>query len=70
MDKYLTVILIFMIVGIPISFVNPGTGELRDPPFIGLFYTSIGGIIVIMLYSSYKERKLRQKANAKRRSKK
>ncbi len=70
MDKYLTVILIFMIVGIPISFVNPSTGELRDPPFIGLFYASIAGIIVIMLYSSYKERKLRQKANAKRRSKK
>ncbi len=70
MDKYLTVILIFMIVGIPISFVNPGTGELRDPPFIGLFYLSIAGIIIIMLYSSYKERKLRQKANAKRRSKK
>jgi hypothetical protein len=59
-----------MIVGIPISFVNPGTGELRDPPFLGLFYASIGGIIVIMLYSSYKERKLRQKANTKRRSKK
>jgi hypothetical protein len=59
-----------MIVGIPISFVNPGTGELRDTPFLGLFYLSIAGIIVIMLYSSYKERKLRQKANAKRRSKK
>jgi len=59
-----------MIVGIPISFVNPGTGELRDPPFIGLFYLSIAGIIIIMLYSSYQERKLRQKANAKRRSKK
>ena len=59
-----------MIVGIPISFVNPGTGELRDPPFIGLFYASIAGIAVIVLYSSYKERKLRQKANAKRRSKK
>ena len=70
MDKYLTVVLIFMIVGIPISFVNPGTGELRDPPFIGLFYLSIAGIAIIMLYSSYKERKLRQKANAKRRSKK
>ena len=70
MDKYLTVILIFMIVGIPISFVNPSTGELRDPPFIGLFYASIAGIAVIMLYSSYKERKLRQKANAKRKSKK
>ena len=59
-----------MIVGIPISFVNPGTGELRDPPFIVLFYASIAGIAVIVLYSSYKERKLRQKDNVKRRSKK
>jgi len=70
MDKYLTVILIFMVVGMPISFINPSTGEFRDEPFIGLFYASIAGVIVIVLYSSYKERKERQKANAKRRSKK
>ncbi len=67
-DKYLTVILIFMIVGIPISFVSPTTGEIREQPYIGLFYISIAGIIIIVLYSSYKERKERQKANAKRRS--
>ena len=59
-----------MIVGIPISFVSPTTGEIRDPPFLGLFYASIAGIAIIVLYSSYKERKERQKANAKRRSKK
>ena len=70
MDKYLTVILIFMIVGIPISFVSPTTGEIREQPYIGLFYVSIAGISIIVLYSSYKERKERQKANAKRRSKK
>ncbi len=69
MDKYLTVILIFMIVGIPISFISPSTGELREQPLILLFYGSIGGIITIVLYGSYKERKERRKANAKRRSK-
>lgn len=69
-DKYLMVVLIFMFVGIPISFVNPGTGEIREEPFIALFYASIAGIIIIILYSGYKERKARQKANAKRRSRK
>ena len=69
-DKYLLIVLIFMVVGIPISFVNPSTGEFRDEPFIGLFYASIAGIVVIVLYSSYKERKERQASNAKRRSRK
>ena len=70
MDKYLLVILIFMVVTIPISFVEPSTGEFRDPPLIPLFYAAIAGIIIIMVYSSYKERKERQQANAKKRSKK
>ena len=68
-DKYLLVILVFCVVGIPISFVNPGTGELRDPPFLLLFYASIGGICIIIIYSSYKERQERRKANAERRRK-
>lgn len=59
-----------MIVGIPISFVSPTTGEMREEPLIVLFYGSIAGISIIVVYSSYKERKERQKANAKRRSKK
>ena len=59
-----------MIVGIPISFVDPATGDIRDTPYLGLFYVSIAGISIIILYSSYKERKERQKANAKRRSRK
>ncbi len=58
-----------MIVGIPISFVSPTTGEIREPPFLGLFYGSIAGIAIIVLYSSYKEKKERQKANAERKSK-
>jgi NADH:ubiquinone oxidoreductase subunit 3 (subunit A) len=69
-DKYLVVILIFMVVTIPIAFVEPSSGEFRDPPLIPLFYAAIAGIIIIFVYSSYKERKERQQANAKRRSRK
>ncbi|MFB5605009.1 MAG: hypothetical protein ACE5R5_00225 [Nitrosarchaeum sp.] len=70
MDKYLLVVLIFLIVTIPIAFVSPTTGEIRDQPFIPLFYASIAGISAIVLYSSYKERKQRQQDKVKRRSKK
>ena len=69
-DKYLLVIVIFLIVTIPISLIDPGTGGIREQPRFELFYISIAGICVIVLYSSYKERKARQKANAKRRSRK
>ena len=69
-DKYLTVILIFLFVGIPISFVSPTTGEFRDPPYYLLFYASIGGICIIFVYGSYKERKIRQQANRRRKQKK
>jgi len=64
------VIMIFLIVSLPISFFEPTTGDLRDPPLLVLFYGSIGGIFIIIVYSSYKERQARKKANAKRRSKK
>jgi len=57
-----------MVVTIPIAFVEPSTGQFRDPPLIPLFYAAIGGIIIILVYSSYKDRKDRQKANVKRRS--
>lgn len=70
MDKYLVVVMIFLIVGIPIAFISPTTGEIREQPYIPLFYASIGGISVIILYSSYKERKQKQKDNINRRSKK
>lgn len=70
MDKYLMVVMIFLIVGIPISFISPTTGEIRETPLLVLFYGSIGGIICIVIYDAYKSRKERQKANAKRRSKK
>ncbi len=66
MDKYLTVILIFLFVGIPISFVSPTTGEIRDPPLYVLFWASIGGIVVLFLYDSYKTRQQRQLTRDKR----
>lgn len=70
MDKYLMVILVFMIVTIPIAFVEPSSGQIRDPPLIPLFYAAIAGIIIIFVYSSYKAKKEREKGNAKRRAKK
>ena len=70
MDKYLLVVLGFLMIGIPISFVEPGTGELRPQPFIGLFYASIGGIIAVIIYGSYKAKKQRQKENRERRRRK
>lgn len=70
MDKYLIVLLIFMVVSIPISFIEPSTGELRDPPLLLLFYGSLAGIVIIVFYNGYKEKKAREKANARRRSRK
>ncbi len=68
MDKYLMVILMFMIVTIGIAFVDPSTGEPRL--VLPLFYGGIAGFSIIIIYSSYTERKERQKANAKRRARK
>ncbi len=59
-----------MVVGIPIAFVSPTTGEFRDPPLLLLFYGSIGGIILILFYSGYKDKKERQQLNAKRKKSK
>jgi membrane associated rhomboid family serine protease len=69
-DKYLTIIIIFLIVSIALSFVSPATGEIREQPILPQFYGSIAGIIIIWLYSAFKERKKQQKDRAKRRSKK
>lgn len=70
MDKYLMVVLIFLIVTIPIAFISPTTGIIYDQPLIPLFYTAIAGISIIIIYSSYKDRKQKQKDRINRRSKK
>jgi len=59
-----------MVVTIPMAFFEPSSGGLRDPPLFSLMWAAIVGIIVIVLYSSYKERKEKQAANTKRRSRK
>jgi len=69
MEKTLLVVLGFLMIGIPIAFISPTTGELREQPFIPLFYASIGGIIAVVIYSGYKGKKERQKANRERRRK-
>ena len=69
MEKTLLVVLGFLMIGIPIAFISPTTGELREQPFIPLFYASIGGIIVVVIYGGYKGKKERQKANRERRRK-
>ena len=68
MDKYLLVLLGVLSIGIPIAFVTP-EGELRSQPYLGLFYASIGGIIAVIIYGSYKAKKEREKANRERRRK-
>ena len=69
MEKPLLVVLGVLMIGIPIAFISPTTGELREQPFIPLFYASIGGIIAVIVYSGYKGKKERQKANRERRRK-
>ena len=70
MDNYLTVLLIFMVVGIPIAFVSPTTGEIREQPILPLFYGSIGGMILILFYGGYNDKKERRKLNEKRKKSK
>ena len=65
----MTIVIGFLMIGIPIAFLSPTTGELREEPFIPLFYASIGGIIVVIVYSSYKAKKERQRVNRERRRK-
>ena len=69
MDKYLLVVMGFLMIGIPIAFIEPATGELREQPFYALFWVSIGGIIAVIVYGSYKAKKVRQQANRERRRK-
>ena len=69
MEKTLLVVLGVLIIGIPIAFISPTTGDLREQPFIPLFYASIGGIIAVIIYSGYKGKKERQKTNRERRRK-
>jgi len=63
-DKYLVIILMFLVAGMIIAATSQ--------PFIeGLFYSMLGGSVLIILYVAMKERKEKQaKRREKRRSKK
>lgn len=63
-DKYLIVILMFLVAGMIISIT-------REPQILGLFYAMIVGSIIIILYSAMKSRKeQKEKRRLNRRSKK
>ena len=64
MDKYLLIVLTFLVAGMIIAATSQ--------PFVeGLFYSMLGGAIIIIIYVAMKERKLKQeKRREKRRSKK
>lgn len=49
MDKYLVVILMFLIAGMGIAIT-------KQPPVLPLFYAMLGGAIIVILYSAKKNR--------------
>ncbi|MGQ0376148.1 MAG: hypothetical protein ACT4OW_01420 [Nitrososphaerota archaeon] len=63
MDKYLIMVLMFLIAGM-------GIAVTRDPPVIVMFYTMLGGAVFVIIYSAMKDRKTRKDLNKNRRSKK
>ena len=64
MDKYLIVILIFLVAGMLIA-------TTRSPFIPLLFYSMLGGALIILIYGIMKSRKeKREKRREKRRSKK
>ncbi len=50
MDKYLLIVLMFLIVGMGIAIT-------RVPFLPGLFYSMLAGAIIVIVYSSWKSRK-------------
>jgi uncharacterized integral membrane protein len=64
MDKYLLVILIFLVAGMLIA-------TTRSPFIPELFYSMLGGALIILIYGILKSRKeQKEKRREKRRSKK
>lgn len=54
MDKYLIVVLMFLIAGMGIAIT-------KEPPVLPLFYVMLGGAIIVIIYSARKNRKDHQK---------
>ena len=51
------------------SFENRSDCFVSDEPFYPLFWASVGGAIVVIIYSSYQNRKAQQKLRRERRKK-
>ena len=51
------IVLGFLMVGIPIAFLSPTTGELREQPFFALFWACAGGALAIIIYRNYVRRR-------------
>ena len=62
MDKYLLIVLMFLIAGMGIAIA-------QKPPLILMFYTMLGGAIFVILYSAVTQKKTRKELNKKRKSK-
>jgi uncharacterized integral membrane protein len=60
MDKYLLIVLMFLIAGMLIAV-------FRDPPVLGLFYSMVGGSIIIIIYGAMKSRKEQKELRRQRR---
>ena len=69
MGKYLTIVLAMMVVTMAIAFISPHDGQIRQEPFYPLFWISVGGAIVIIIYNSYQNRKNQQELRRERRRK-
>ena len=69
MGKYLSIVLAMMVVTMAIAFLSPTTGEIRDPPIYPLFWASVAGAFIVIIYSSYQNRKNQQQLRRERRKK-
>ena len=69
MGKYLSIVLAMMVVSMAIAFFSPLDGSIREEPFYPLFWVSVGGASVVIIYSSYQNRKNKQQLRRERRKK-
>ena len=69
MGKYLSIVLAMMIVSMAIAFFSPLDGSIREEPFYPLFWASVAGAVVVIIYGSYQNRKKQQELRRERRNK-
>lgn len=60
MDKYLIVVLVFLIAGMGIAIT-------KSPPVLPLFYAMLAGAIAVIMYSSWRARRDAQRERERKR---